>query len=316
MRLFKNPTYDFMGVRKTAFMISGVLILASIVSLILHGGPRYGIDFRGGTLLEYRFEDKANPGTEISVPIDEVRNIFTREGYPNAEVKYYGSTQDVAVQVDIGDVTQEIDEQLSGFVSQIQEALPQFSVEERRRESVGPKVGQELVLSALGAIFFSMLLILIYIMFRFEFRFGVGAVSALFHDIIITLGFFSLMDIEITTPVIAALLTIIGYSLNDTIVVFDRIRENLKSFKRKVSNYAGLVNDSINETLSRTIVTSGTTLIVVVVLYLFGGEVIKDFAEALICGIVVGTYSSIFVASPILVEWEARRVSKVAAERK
>nr|HQV33659.1 protein translocase subunit SecF [Calditrichia bacterium] len=144
---------------------------------------------------------------------------------------------------------------------------------------------------------------------------GIGAVIALFHDVIITIGLFSLLDIEISIPVIAAVLTIIGYSLNDTIVVFDRIRENMKSFSRQVKNYAELVNRSINETLSRTIVTSGTTLIVVIILYFFGGEIIKDFALALIIGVVIGTYSSIFVASPILVEWQERSVVAAPAKK-
>jgi preprotein translocase SecF subunit len=172
-------------------------------------------------------------------------------------------------------------------------------------------------MSAVYAILFSMLLILIYIMFRFDLKFGVGAVVALFHDIMITLGVFSLFNIEVTIPVIAALLTIVGYSLNDTIVVYDRIRENMKTFKRKIGDFPELINRSINETLSRTIVTSGTTLLVVVVLYFFGGEVIKDFAFALICGIGVGTYSSIFIASPILVEWEERKnAAAVSAKNK
>ena len=149
--------------------------------------------------------------------------------------------------------------------------------------------------------------ILIYIMWRFEFRFGIGAVAALLHDVIITVGIFSLLNIEISIAIVAALLTIVGYSLNDTIVVFDRIRENLKALKRQTFDYTAVLNRSVNETLSRTIVTSGTTLMVVLVLYFFGGEVIKDFAFALICGIIFGTYSSIFVASPVLIEFENRQ---------
>jgi preprotein translocase subunit SecF len=177
----------------------------------------------------------------------------------------------------------------------------------QRVEKVGPKVGRELILKALYAIFWAMILILVYIMWRFEFKFSIGAIAALAHDVIITLGIFSLLDIEISAPIIAAVLTIVGYSLNDTIVVFDRIRENLKVSKKTLKEIAGLVNTSINETLSRTIITSTTTLVVVIILYFFGGEVLRTFALALIIGIIIGTYSSMFVASPIVVDWKTKK---------
>jgi preprotein translocase SecF subunit len=302
--------------RKLGFAISGILLAISLISIILHGGPRFGIDFRGGAFLEVRFEDKENPEAPLNIPINEVRNVFDARGLGSSEIKHYGSNQEISVQLDIETIEGDVDSTLTGLVEQLQSEYPQYNVIERRRESVGPKIGQELVWAAVKAILFAMLLILVYIMFRFELRFGVGAVAALFHDVIITMGIFSLFNIELTIPIIAALLTIIGYSLNDTIVVFDRIRENLKTLKRQVSNYTGIVNRSINETLSRTIVTSGTTLIVVIVLYLFGGEIIKNFAFALICGIIIGTYSSIFIASPILVEWENRKAAKVPVKRR
>ena len=311
MRLFSNTNYSFMNFRKIAFIISGELVLSSLISEILHGGPRFGIDFRGGTFIELRFLDKNDPAAPVTVPIEDVRNVFVQLGLGNSEIKNYGTPQDVSIQLDNSD-----DATMLNIKSQLEKAFPQYDIQERRRETVGPKIGGELVLSAVYAILFSMLLILIYIMFRFEFRFGVGAIVALFHDIIITLGVFSLFNIEVTVPIIAALLTIIGYSLNDTIVVYDRIRENMKTFKRKTGDFANLVNRSINETLSRTIVTSGTTLMVVIVLYIFGGEVIKDFALALICGIGVGTYSSIFIASPVLVEWEERAKASEAVSVK
>ncbi len=314
MRLLHNPKIEFMSLRKTTFIISGILILVSLVSLILHGGPRFGIDFRGGSFIELRFEDSNNPQTLLDIPIDKVRQIFVDHGLENSEIKHYGTNQDISVQLDVETLADS--SVVNTVFSGLQSAFPDYNIIERRRESVGPKIGQELVTDAILAILASMALILVYIMFRFEFRFGVGAVLALFHDIIITLGIFSLLDIEITVPIIAALLTIIGYSLNDTIVVFDRIRENLKMFKRHVAGYTNLVNRSINETLSRTIVTSGTTLIVVAVLYFFGGEIIKNFAFALICGVIIGTYSSIFVASPVLVEWEERKASKVAVKKR
>lgn len=316
MRIFRNMNVDFMGLRKLAFLISGSLIAISLVSLFLHGGPRFGIDFRGGSVLELRFEDKNNPEAVLNIPIDQVRKVFDEKGLGSSEIKHYGSNQDISIQLDIESIRGNADSTLTALVNELDSKFPEYNVIERRRENVGPKIGQELIWAAVRAILISMLLILVYIMFRFEFRFGVGAVVALFHDVIITLGIFSLMDIEITIPVIAALLTIIGYSLNDTIVVFDRIRENLKIVKRSGSNYTDIVNRSINGTLSRTIITSGTTLLVVIVLYFFGGEITKDFAFALICGIVVGTYSSIYIASPILVEWENRKTAQVSLTRR
>jgi preprotein translocase subunit SecF len=301
-----------MSIRKIAFLISAVLVLTSLISEILHGGPKFGIDFRGGTFVELRFSDKNDPNAPVTAPIEEIRNLFVELGYGNAEIKNYGTAQDVAIQLDKSE-----EEAVSQLIDDLRSHFPNYNIDERRRDTVGPKMGGELVMNAVYAILFSMILILIYIMFRFDLKFGVGAVVALFHDIMITLGVFSLFNIEVTIPVIAALLTIVGYSLNDTIVVYDRIRENMKTFKRKIGDFPELINRSINETLSRTIVTSGTTLLVVIVLYFFGGEVIKDFAFALICGILVGTYSSIYIASPILVEWEERKnTAAVAAKKK
>ncbi|RMF54730.1 MAG: protein translocase subunit SecF [Calditrichaeota bacterium] len=308
MQFFKNPNIDFMNSRKLAFLISGSLMLLSILSLIIHGGPRFGIDFKGGTFIELRFEDKNNPEALLNIPIDKVRDALAKHNLASSEIKHYGSPQEIAIQTG---VEKEVDIQI---LESLQEEFPEYNVIERRKETVGPKIGGELVEGAIKAIFVSLGLILIYIMFRFEFRYGVGAVAALFHDVLITLGVFSLLDIEVSIPIVAALLTIVGYSLNDTIVVYDRIRENMK---KRVTDYQAVVNSSINQTLSRTIITSGTTLLVVIILFFFGGEIIKDFALALLCGIVVGTYSSIFIASPILVEWEARKKPvKVTAKRK
>ncbi len=308
MRFFQNPNVDFMVSRKFAFILSGSLILMGIISLILHGGPRYSVDFRGGTFMEIRFEDKANPAQPIDVPISPIRKVFGEFGMGSAEIKHYGSNQEVSARVDATENTDQLFNDVTGKLSQ---EFPNYNVIEMRKETVGPKVGKELVGAAILAIFWAIIFILIYIMWRFEFRFGVGAVVALIHDVVITVGIFSILNKEISIAIVAALLTIVGYSLNDTIVVYDRIRENLKAFKRQSFDFSGIINRSINETLSRTIITSGTTLLVVVVLFLFGGEVIKDFAFALLVGIVVGTYSSIYVASPILVEWEQRRRSKI-----
>ncbi len=311
MRLLKDPNFQFMDKRRIAFAVSGVLLLISLVSLVVQGGPKFGIDFRGGTLIEYQFEK--NGDATAGVPIQEVRSAFAAMGFDNAEIKYFGSEKDIFVKVDRVISKQE---EFDDLKSRLNESFADYEILQRRNETVGPKIGKELVWDAIGAILFSMAFILVYIMFRFELRFGIGAVVALFHDITITLGVFSLMQKEISIPVIAAILTIIGYSLNDTIVVFDRIRENLKTFKRKLGNYVSLVNSSINETLSRTVVTSLTTLFVVLILYVFGGEIIKDFAFALIIGVIVGTYSSVFVASPVLIEWEARQAEKKAVASK
>lgn len=316
MRFFGKTNINFMSLRKMMFLVSMGLITLSLISLVLHGGPKFGIDFRGGSFMEIRFEDKNNPQLPLNIPIDRIRSVFNEAGLGQSEIKHYGSSQEIAVQVDVESVKGDADTILTGLLNQLDRSFSEYNVIERRRENVGPKIGQELVWAVVQAVLFAMLLILLYIMFRFEFRFGVGAVAALFHDVIITLGIFSLLNMEITIPIIAALLTIVGYSLNDTIVVFDRIRENLKSFKSQARNYSDVVNLSINETLSRTIITSGTTLLVILVLYFFGGEILKDFAFALLCGIAVGTYSSIYIASPILVEWELRKAAKIPLKRK
>jgi preprotein translocase SecF subunit len=304
MRFFQNPKYKFMEIRKIAFVISAALILASIISLVLHGGPRYSVDFRGGTFMEIRFEDKVEPEKELNIEIGEVRKVCEDFGLGSAEIKHYGSLQEISIRADI---TENTDEIFHSLVKELSNSYPQYNVIEMRKETVGPKVGKELVGAAMLAILWATVFILLYIMWRFEPRFGIGAIVAMIHDVIVTIGIFSIFDIEISIAIVAALLTIVGYSLNDTIVVFDRIRENLKSVKRQAFDYAGVINQSINETLSRTVVTSGTTLLVVGILFFFGGEILKDFAFALICGILIGTYSSIFVASPILVEFEFRK---------
>ncbi len=312
MRFFHNSNVNFMSTRKFSFLFSGTLILVSIISLIIHGGPRYSVDFRGGTFMEIRFEDKTDPSKILNIEIGRVRDVFRRFGLGEAEIKHYGSTQEIAARAD---VTENTDELMNELVQALSKEFPNCNVIEMRKETVGPKVGKELVGAAILAIFWAIIFILIYIMWRFEFRFGVGAVVALIHDVIITLGIFSILNKEISIAIVAALLTIVGYSLNDTIVVYDRIRENLRALKRQSFDYAVTINRSINETLSRTIVTSGTTLIVVLILFFFGGEVIKDFAFALLCGIVIGTYSSIYVASPVLVEWEERKKRRGGSKR-
>ncbi len=300
MEIIKSATkIDFMGKRTGAFIISGLLIIAGIVSLIVHGGPNYGIDFAGGTLIQIRFSQPVSPG-EIRESLKDAAlggtiQRFGAEGVGEYLIRLQTSSSDV-----------------EGLSAQINDALSERfggdTFEIRRTEMVGPKVGKDLRKKGLQAIIAALIGILIYISIRFKLRFAIGAVVALAHDVMITVGVFSLANKEFSLPVLAALLTIVGYSLNDTIVVYDRIRENTGRMRREL--FEKTVNISINETLSRTILTSCTTLIVVIVLFLMGGGVIHDFTFALLVGIVVGTYSSIFVASPLVVLWEKRFPTK------
>ena len=295
MQLFANANYDIVSKRKMGYIFSGILILASIISLIIHGGPKYNIDFTGGTLIQLKFEE--------DIQIEDVRNALSAKGYKGLEIKHFGAQNEVAIRAGLQRSAKEISSTMEEIIAK---AIPDNPFVIQQIEKVGPKIGQELVWSAIKAIFWALVLILFYILWRFEFRFSIGAIVALVHDVTITLGVFSIFEIEISAPLIAAILTIVGYSLNDTIVVYDRIRENMKSSKKN-REIADIANQSINETLSRTVVTSLTTLIVVVVLFLFGGEVLHSFALALIIGIVVGTYSSVFIASPIVVDWKVKK---------
>lgn len=292
MELIKpGTTYDFVGKMKIAVTCSLAMIVISIVSVIWHGGLNYGIDFAGGTLIQIKFESDPH--------IDSLRNAFKTIGLEGSIIQSLGD-REVIVR------TAESLSDSRGMSGKIEDALTSAfgkgSYEIRRVEVVGPKVGRDLTKKGIFAIIFSWIGILIYIGWRFEFRFALGAILALIHDVIITVGAFSLLNKEFDLTIVAALLTIIGYSVNDTIVVFDRIRENTrKNMKRLLSD---TINLSANQTLSRTILTSFTVLIVAVVLFLFGGPVIHDFAFALIVGVIVGTYSSVFIASPIVLAFE------------
>ncbi len=297
MQFFKNPRFDFIGVRRKVFPISLVMILIGFGSVALHKGFNMSIDFSGGTLVEVQFE--------VPVPLDEVRRVIDDAGFTGAEITNFGSDREVLIKIKaIGEAAEAARE----IEATLKESFTGHTIDIRRVESVGPKIGGELKSAAFWAIIYSLAGIVAYITWRFQFRFAIAAIIALVHDVLFTLGFFSLAGREIPIPVIAGLLTIVGYSLNDTIVVFDRIRENLHSRKR--DGYASIVNGSINETLSRTVVTSLTTMIVVLCLVILGGPVIRDFALTLLVGIVVGTYSSIFIASPVLVEWEEWQVRR------
>jgi len=301
MQLIKpDINIDFIGKRKFALIVSLVLILAGLASLVRHGGPHYGIDFAGGTLVQVQF-DRLTDAAEIN-------SALTGLDLGSPVVQRFGDdTNEFLIRVE------RTTGELQGISVQITETLEQSygagQVEVRRVEMVGPQVGKDLRNKGMWAIFYAMLGILAYISWRFEFRFAVGAIVALIHDVVITLGMFSLFAKEIDLPIIAAFLAIIGYSLNDTIIVYDRIRENLG--KHNKESFTFILNRSINETLSRTIITSGTTLLVVMSLFVLGGGVIHNFAFAMLVGVLVGTYSSIFVASPLLLLWQKKAVKPV-----
>ncbi len=332
---------NFVGKRKIAFSVSLVLIIISIASLVIHGGPKYGIDFAGGTLVQVKFNEP--------VTLKNIKSGLTAMDLGKSSVQGFGeqSENEYLIRTDRSVMTS------GGFTLKVQQALESSTgkgVTVRRVEMVGPQVGKDLREKALFAMFYALLFIAIYISGRFELKwllsgviagvlmgavyflsifnvsvpyliaaallvslalfwflglkYAMGATVALIHDVTITVGIFSIFNKEFTLPIIAALLTIIGYSLNDTIIVFDRIRENLRKYHKNPLEV--IVNKSVNETLSRTILTSLTTLVVVVALFVLGGGIIHDFAFALLVGIVVGTYSSIYVASPILLAWQVR----------
>jgi len=332
---------DFIGKRKIAFILSVLMLMISIGSLLIHKGPRYGIDFAGGTLVQVKFS--------APVAIDRIKDGLAQMDMKASTIQQFGHVGDNEYLIRT-DITTSAMEGLSETIeNQLGEATG-VSVELRRMEMVGPQVGQDLREKALFAMFYALLFITVYISGRFElkwaksgivaaalmgavyvlslfnvsvpflmlaalivslvifwffeFKYAMGAIVALIHDVTITVGLFSIFDIEFTLPIIAALLTIIGYSLNDTIIVFDRIRENLRKYHRE--SMATILNKSVNETLSRTLLTSLTTLVVVIALFVLGGGIIHDFSFALLIGILVGTYSSVYVASPILLAWQTR----------
>lgn len=336
-----DVSINFVGRRRIAYIISALLILASVASLFVHGGPKYGIDFAGGAEMLVNFEKP--------VPIETVKGALSSMAL-QASVQQYGNGSGTDYRILIPadeagkeNLAQETQADLA-TATNTKTSIEQF-------EMVGPQVGKDLREKALLAIFYSLLFITVYISGRFEFKwlisafmavvlamsvyglmlvhlsipwlmlaalivtlilfyflnlkYAMGAVVALIHDVTITVGLFSIFDKEFTLPIIAAILTIIGYSLNDTIIVFDRIRENLRKYHR--DPLSTIINKSVNETLSRTILTSLTTLFVVICLFAFGGGIIHDFAFALLVGIIVGTYSSVFVASPILLVWQQQK---------
>jgi len=292
MEFIKPDTnINFIGVRKYAYLISCTLIVIGIISLYARG-LNYGIDFAGGTLVQVRFHD--------NVKTQDVRNALKPFGFNNTRIQSYGNPSDHGFLIRIP-VSEGTPQELSKILrSSLYKAFGKNKVDIRRVEMVGAGVSKDLKEKGFLSLFYAGIGILIYVWWRFELTFSLGAILALIHDVLITIGVFSITYKEINLPIVAALLTIIGYSLNDTIVVFDRIRENMKKQNARSKLFDDLVNQSINQTISRTLLTSFTTFIVVLCLFIFGGGVIHNFSFAMMVGIIVGTYSSIYIASPVV----------------
>lgn len=285
---------DWMGRRHFAYIVSALLVLVSLVSLVGHGGPRYGVDFTGGTVIEASL--KPTPAT------DEVRAALEAAGFRGAEIQQRLDEPDQFL-IRLG-VAKVGTDSAPAVEAALRRLRPGGSVELLRVETVGPRVGNELRGNAIKAVFLALGLILVYVAARYDWRYSVGAVVALFHDVFISLGALSLLNKEITLTVVASLLTLAGFSINDKVVVFDRIRERKQSLRREPPER--VMNIGINETLSRTIITNGTVAVTTLALYLFGGDVIHDFAFAMLVGAVVGTYSSLYVASALALELQLR----------
>lgn len=296
-----NTSIDFVGRAKIAITASVVIILIGIASLVFKGGPAYGIDFAGGTLVQIKFSGDTSAA--------DLRGALNELNLRGLSIQQFGDQANEYL------VRVQEDDNLATLAGQIQTTLEKRygvgKLEIRRTEMVGPQVGKDLRGKGVQAIIFSIVGMLIYVTFRFEFRFGAGAVIALVHDVLITLTVFSLLNLEIDLTIIAAFLTIVGYSVNDTVVICDRIRENLGKYHELP--LAQVINRSLNETLSRTILTSGLTLLSVIALFLFGGSVLHNFAFALLVGMIAGVYSTVFIASPVLILWDNFRTSRKAA---
>ncbi|MCW9707117.1 protein translocase subunit SecF [Fodinibius salsisoli] len=300
MRWFETPDFNFLKAHKIAYVVSGILLVASIIGIVTKG-LQYGIDFKGGKEFVLEFEQP--------VEVLDIRSELTGPLGGAPEVKLFGSPSDVLIRTDDpGNIT-EVQNTITQAMAQL---YPDNSADVIKTDIVGPRFAEDLKAGALNAIIFALIVIFIYILIRFkDWTFSAGAVAALFHDVMIVLGIFTIFgdlapfSMQIDQAIIAAFLTIVGYSLNDTVVVFDRIRENSTLFK--TMEHDEMVNKSLNDTLSRTVITSITTLFVVTVLFIFGGEVLKGFSFALMLGVVIGTYSSLFVASSTVVELQRRR---------
>lgn len=286
---------DFVGKMKYAVALSVIVIAIGIGAMIFKGGLNYGIDFAGGTLIELRFKKEPS--------IDKVRDSLKKIELGESIIQQFSDPKDILIRVE------KSSEALEGLGDKIKKTIEadfqSEAIEIRRVEMVGPQVGKDLQWKALLAIFYSMIGIVAYVAWRFQFKWGIAAIIALAHDVLITLGAFAITGREFTLPVLAAVLTIVGFSINDTIVTFDRVRENLR-LKGK-ETFESIINISVNETLSRTFLTTLTVLVITLILFIYGGEVIHDFAFALLVGFIAGVYSSIYIAAPLLIFWKEKK---------
>lgn len=298
MELVKATNINFVGSFKVAATISLIVIVISIGSVVMHGGLNLGVDFAGGTVMQVKFPKATST--------ESIRDALKQINLEGSIIQQF-SPQEVVIR------TSEVTSDLKGLSSRVEETLSKVygkgGYEVRRVEVVGPKVGKDITNKAIMAIAFSWIAMLIYVAWRFEFRFGVGGIVALIHDVIVTVGVLSLLNREFSLTIIAALLTIVGYSINDTIVIYDRIRENMRKISKK--DLGEVMNISINETLGRTILTSLTVFFVLVILLVFGGEVLYDFTLAMLIGVISGVYSTVYIASPLVLAWEKYRPSKI-----
>uniref|UniRef100_A0A7C3UQI4 Protein-export membrane protein SecF n=1 Tax=candidate division WOR-3 bacterium TaxID=2052148 RepID=A0A7C3UQI4_UNCW3 len=294
IRLIPETNINFIQGRRFTYILSGLLFLLSLL-FILFRGLNYGIDFSGGTVLHLSFQEP--------VKTEEVRSILEAMGVKSAVVQKYAEGYEFIVKIGPA-AYQKSPSFSSDLLAELKNRFPNSQPEILKEETVGPRIGKELQRNTLIALFLGIIGILIYVSFRFDFRFGTGAVLALIHDAVITTGFVSFLQIPVNIPVVAALLTIIGYSVNDSIVVSDRVRENLKKMRK--DNFLTILNRSINETLSRTVLTSLTTILVTVILSIFGAAEIKDFGRIMTFGIIVGTYSSIYIVCAIVFDWQRK----------
>jgi len=303
LQLLVGIKVNWMSRRHLAYIFSGACVLIAIISLVAHGGPRYGVDFTGGTLVEVRILP--------AIPVEEVRAAVDRAGHKGAEIQRLDRPGQVLIRMQASAEKNPAE----SVAAALRAAAPRAQVEILRVENVGPRVGSELRGAAIKAVFLALGLILIYVAIRYDWRYSMGAVVALFHDVFIALGAISITNREVTLTVLAAFLTIAGYSINDTIVVFDRIRERKQVLRRERPE--NVMNIAVNETLSRTIITSFTVFLTVLALQIWGGEVLRDFSFAMMVGVVFGTYSSVFVASALALETQLwlERSSKPAVKK-
>ncbi len=291
-QVFKDPQYDFIGRRRWAYILSILFILLGVASMVAKGGLRYGLDFSGGTLIQIRFQQP--------VPVDKIRSSLERIKMGESVIQEFGDPREFILRLPLVETSAE------AVTKEVQGALSQGGLgnaEIRRVEFVGPQVGRDLQIQAVYAALWSMIGILIYIAIRFDLKGGLASLAAIVHDVLICLSAMSLTNREMSLPVLAALLTIIGYSVNDTIVAYDRVRENRGKGARKGQTFENQINTAINQTLSRTVLTALTVFFSTAVLYLFGGKVLEDLAFVLTVGVVTGTFSTIYIAGSLIVDW-------------